>query len=162
MSIPREIIWLHLGFGSAVALVHLWLWISFFFGSVLALAQLWLQLRFGFGPDLTFIQFWLWLTYVFCCGSAIEKLKNLFVSSSSNGNTRAAHRPPLAQLRTSLQLTRWGSFWSIMAKPHKIEQHLKKESLLKFNVKLKPKLSQSQSISKAKADPNPKLIQIKT
>ena len=41
-----------------------------------------------------------------------------------------------------------------MAKPHKIEQHLKKESLLKFNVKLTPKLSQSQNLSKAKADPN--------
>ena len=64
------------------------------------------------------------------------------------------------QLRASLQLTHWGSFFlSIMAKPHKIEQHLKKESLLKFNVKLKPKLSQSQNLSEAKADPKPELIQ---
>ena len=53
-------------------------------------------------------------------------------------------------------------FLSIMAKLHKIEQHLKKDSLLKFNVKLKPKLSQRQSISKAKDDPKPKMIQIQT
>ena len=69
----------------------------------------------------------------------------------------------LANPQTSLQIAHWGSFFlSIMAKPHKIEQHLKKESLLKFNVKLKPKLSHGQNISKAKADPNPKLIKIKT
>ena len=68
-----------------------------------------------------------------------------------------------ALLRTILQLTHWGSFLlSIMAKPHKIAQHLKKESLLKFNVKLKLKLSQSKSLSKAKADIKPKLIQIQT
>ena len=48
-----------------------------------------------------------------------------------------------------------------MAKPHKIEEYLKKESLLKCNVKLKPKpkLIKSQSWSKAKADPNPNLSQ---
>ena len=69
----------------------------------------------------------------------------------------------LANPQTSLQIAHWGSFFlSIMAKIHKIEQHLKKESLLKFNVKLKPKLSQRQSISKAKADPKPKMIQIQT
>ena len=49
----------------------------------------------------------------------------------------------------------------MMAKPHKIEQHLKKESLLKFDVKLKPKPKhiQSQRWSKAKADPNKNLSQ---
>ena len=67
----------------------------------------------------------------------------------------------LANPQTSLQIAHWGSFLSIMAKLHKIEQHLKKESLLKFNVKLKPKLSKRQSISKAKADLKPKMIQIK-
>ena len=67
-----------------------------------------------------------------------------------------------ALLRTNLQLTHWSSLLSIMAKQHRIDQHLKKESLLKFNVTLKPKLSQSQSISQAKADPKPKLIQIQT
>ena len=65
----------------------------------------------------------------------------------------------LANPQTSLQIAHWGSFLSIMAKLHKIEQHLKKDSLLKFNVKLKPKLSQRQSISKAKDDPNSNLSQ---
>ena len=46
-----------------------------------------------------------------------------------------------------------------MAKSHKIAQHLKKESLLKLNVKLKPKLSHRQSLLKAKADSNPNLSQ---
>ena len=62
-----------------------------------------------------------------------------------------------------IYIAHWASFFlSIKAKQHKKEQHLKKESLLKFNVKLKPKLSQRQSISKAKADPKPKMIQIQT
>ena len=68
----------------------------------------------------------------------------------------------LANPQTSLQIAHWVSFLSIMAKLHKIEQHFKKESLLKFNVKVKPKLSQRQSISKAKDDPKPKMIQIQT
>ena len=48
-----------------------------------------------------------------------------------------------------------------MANPHKIAQYLKKESLLKLNVNLKPKpkIIKSQSWSKAKADANPKLTQ---
>ena len=68
----------------------------------------------------------------------------------------------LANPQTSLQIAHWVSFLSIMAKLHKIEQHLKKESLLKFNVKLKPNLTKRQSISKAKADPKPKMIKIQT
>ena len=68
----------------------------------------------------------------------------------------------LANPRTSLQIAHWASFFYQLWPKHKIEPHLKKESLLKFNVKLKPKLSHGQNISKAKADPKPKLIKIKT
>ena len=66
-----------------------------------------------------------------------------------------------ANPQTSLQIAHWASFLSIMAKTQD-RTTFNKKSLLKFNVKLKTKLSQSQRLFKAKADPKPKLIQIQT
>ena len=45
---------------------------------------------------------------------------------------------------TNIQLTHGGSFLSIMANPHKVAQYLKKESLLKLNLNLKPKITKTQ------------------